>query len=269
MSHIRPHSGNVGGDLREVWAYREVLYFLAWRDVKVRYSQTLLGAGWAVLQPALGVLVLTLAFARVPGLAPEGVAYPVFALCGLVPWIFFSNAVLAGTNSLVTSSNLVTKVYFPRVLVPAAAVLGGLPDLAFSSVLLGVVVTGFGVVSFGGLWLLPFALVLLLAVALGVALWTSVLTVRYRDVRHAVPFALQIAVFMTPVVYSFDVVPRNWRLLLDLNPMVGVIAAWRAAVVGSPLSGLALGLSCLVTAALLGSGLLAFRALEHELADVI
>lgn len=269
ITHIKPRSGLAGLDLPGIWAHRELLFFLAWRDIKVRYSQTLLGMGWAVLQPAATVAVLTLIFSRVPSLRPEGVPYTLFALCGLVPWLFFASTVLAGTNSLVVSSNLVTKVYFPRLLVPAAAVVAGIPDLVLSCVLLLSMMAWYRLSPDSSLLLFPAAVALLLSAALGVVLWSSTLTVRYRDFRHALPFVLQLGFFVTPVIYPLDTAAGTWRRILVLNPLTGVVEMWRASLLGQPVSAAVGALSAGMIICLLVSGIVAFRVLERDLADVI
>jgi lipopolysaccharide transport system permease protein len=243
---------------------------LAWRDVKVRYSQTLLGALWAVLQPVAAAAVFVLVFARLMPRSSQELPYSAFVLSGLVPWVFFSNALLAGANSIITSANLVTKVYFPRILIPAASALAGLLDLLLS----GAVLAGF-------LWLrgvpvsidaaaMVASLLALVAVALGSAFWAAALNVRYRDFRHALPFLVQLGLFVTPVIYSVAGLPASSRkIILMLNPMAGVVETFRSSIFGTALTA-DLGVAWFALSfLLLASGAAVFRAVERELADVI
>lgn len=252
------------------WSYRDLLLFLALRDVKVRYSQTLLGAAWAVLQPLAAAAVFTLFLRGLGGGTSTKLPYSVFVLAGLVPWVFFANAVLAGANSIIASANIVTKVYFPRVLIPAAAVLAGVVDLAVS----GGVLLGFAVWRGADLSLGPAKLLLslsaLMATALGLAFWTAALNVRYRDFRHALPFLVQLALFTTPVIYPISSLPsaiRGW--LPAINPLAGVIETFRAGLFGSTPAP-EIGHTWLVVSLLiLVTGTAIFRWAERGLADVI
>jgi lipopolysaccharide transport system permease protein len=256
----------VGINLRDLWTYRELLYFLTWRDVKVRYKQTLLGAAWAVLQPLLLMLLFTFFFARLAGIDSGQVPYPLFAYAGLLPWTFFANAVANGGNSLVGSTNLITKVYFPRMFIPAAAVGAGLVDLAVAFGLLVVLMIYYGVGLHWGLLLLPLLVVLTTLLALGVGMLMSAFNVKYRDIRYALPFMIQVWMFASPVIYA---VPDRWRWLLSLNPMTGVIEGFRAALFGQPFDGLALGLSVAITLTLLVCSAFVFTRMEKSFADVI
>ncbi|HEX9918888.1 MAG TPA: ABC transporter permease [Pyrinomonadaceae bacterium] len=263
---VTPGKSWVGINLRDMWTYRELLYFLTWRDVKVRYKQTLLGAAWALLQPLLLMLIFTFFFARLAGLDSGAVPYPLFAYAGLLPWTFFANAVANGGNSLVGSTNLITKVYFPRMFIPAAAVGAGLVDFAIAFGLLVVLMIYSGVELHAGLALLPVLVVLTTLLALGVGMLMSAFNVKYRDVRYALPFMIQVWMFASPVIYA---VPDKWRWLLSLNPMTGIIEGFRAALFGQPLDGLTFGLSVAITLVLLVCSAFVFTRMEKSFADVI
>ncbi len=265
---IEPSRGWVAVQLGELWAYRELLYFLAWRDVKVRYKQTALGAAWAILQPLFTMLVFSVFFGRLAGIPSDGAPYPLFALAALIPWTFFANALGQSSNSLVNSAHLIAKVYFPRLIIPLASVLGGLVDLAVASLIFVPMLLYYGVaLSWRVVWLPGFAL-LALATALGVGLWASALNVEYRDVRHVIPFLTQIWMFLTPVVYPGSLVPERWRPLYSLNPMSGVIDGFRWALLGAGAPP-ALPFLVSVTASLLilTTGALYFRRMEKTFAD--
>lgn len=267
---IEPPRGWAHLGLRELWHHRDLLYFLAWRDIKVRYTQAVIGVAWALLQPLLMMVIFTVFLGRLAKVPSDGIPYPVFAFSGLVPWTYFANAVGSATESLVVSSNLVSKVYFPRLLVPAAAILSWLPDLAIASVLVAVLMLIYGIVPAATIVLLPvFALFAVLAAA-SVSTWLSALNVSYRDVRYAVPFVVQLWLFATPVVYPASLVPQRWRPLFGLNPMAGVVEGFRWALFRSeaPMWGL-MGVSLAVTLALFVGGLFWFRRVEHRFADVI
>ncbi|MGH7917789.1 MAG: ABC transporter permease, partial [Candidatus Binataceae bacterium] len=221
--------------LGELWRYRDLFYFLVWRDVKVRYQQTVLGAAWAVLQPFLTMVVFTVFFGRLAGVPSDGVPYPVFSFAALLPWMFFSNAVASSSNSLVGNAGLITKVYFPRMVIPGAAVGAGLVDFAIAAVILFGMIAWYGIaLTWSALMLVPLVMLAALA-ALGVGMWSSALNVKYRDVRYALPFVIQIWLYVTPVIYSPSFVPARWRWLLKLNPLTGIIENFRAALlVGAP-----------------------------------
>ncbi|HMF54723.1 MAG TPA: ABC transporter permease, partial [Pyrinomonadaceae bacterium] len=248
------------------WAYRELLYFLVWRDVKVRYKQTVLGAAWAILQPLLLMLIFNFFFARLGGISSGNIPYPLFAYAGLLPWTFFATAITNSGNSLVGSTNLITKVYFPRTFLPAAAVGAGLVDLAIAFGLLIIMMIYYGVGLHLSFALLPVLIVLVTLLALGVGLLMSALNVKYRDVRYALPFIIQIWMFTSPVIYP---VPERWRWLLSMNPMTGIIEGFRAALFGQPFNWLTLGVSAAITLALLVCSALAFNRMEKSFADVI
>jgi lipopolysaccharide transport system permease protein len=257
-------------DVAEFWRYRELLYFLTWRDIKVRYKQTVLGAAWALLQPLATMLVFSLFFGRVASRPSDGLPYPIFVLAGLVPWTFFSNALSSAGQSVVGSQNLVTKVYFPRLIIPTASVGAGLIDLAISFGMLLVMMLPFGVRPGWGLLAAPALGFGLIVAALGVGTLLSALTVAYRDFRYVVPFMVQLWMFATPSVYlQADAIGPLSRLLLPLNPAYGLIAAFRAAVLGGPFDGYALAVSGGASLILLVAGLAYFRRVERSFADII
>lgn len=257
--------------LRELWEYRDLLTLLTWRDLKVRYAQSVLGVGWAIGQPLLmmGVFSVFLgALAHVP--ARGGFPYPVFVLAGLVPWIFFSNAVTSTGQSVVNSANLVEKVYFPRLVMPLAAMLSWLPDLAISATLLVALMAAYGVAPSWPILLVPAFVVLILLVAGAVGLWVAALNVAYRDVKYAVPFLLQVGMFATPVVYPADLVPAGLRTAYGLNPMVGVVEGFRWALLGSAMpSWSMMAVSAGATVVVFLGGLRYFRSVERYFADVV
>ena len=246
-------------EIRDLWAYRELLYFLAWRDVKVRYKQTALGAGWAILQPVASMLVFTLFFGKLARIPTDGIPYPIFVYAGLLPWTFFANAVTASGDSLVANSNLITKVYFPRMLIPGAAVAAGLVDFAISAVVFLVMMPLYAV---GIQWRMLMAaplLALTVLVALAFGMWIAALNVKYRDVRYAVPFMIQLWMFVTPVIYPVTIVPRRWRWLLYVNPMSGIIQGYRSALLGRALDWTGLLLASAIMLAMLTYSAYAFR----------
>jgi lipopolysaccharide transport system permease protein len=268
---IEPSTGWVPLHLSELWSHREILYFLVWRDIKVRYRQTVIGAAWAIVQPLMTMVVFSVFFGALAKVPSDGVPYPVFAFCALVPWTFFAAGVNQSANSLVASGELITKVYFPRLLIPMARVLAGILDLTLS---LGVL---FGFILFYGFrpsltacfWLPVFVLLAFIA-ALGIGLWLSSLNVKYRDVQHAVPFLVQIWFFATPIAYSSSLVPDSWKLLYALNPLVGVVEGFRWALLGT---GQGPGLMTLTSGAaavvIFVTGAFFFRQVERTFADLI
>ena len=265
---ISPSRGWVSLRLRSVWEYRELLYFLVWRDVKVRYKQTVLGAAWAIIQPVLTMLVFAVFFGRLAKVPSDGVPYPLFAYVALVPWTFFANALTQASNSLVTSGNLITKVYFPRLIMPVASVLSGIVDfiLAFSVLVLLLLWYDVGI-SLRVLWL-PVFVAQAIATALAVALWLSALNVEYRDVRYVVPFMTQFWLFATPVAYPSSLLSEPWRTLYGLNPMAGVVEGFRWALLDTgPRPGAMLAVSSLASLILLVGGAYYFRRLERTFAD--
>lgn len=261
---------SLGVGLRELWEYRELLYFLIWRDVKVRYKQTALGAAWAVLQPLLTMLVFSLFFGRLAKLPSDGVPYPIFAFAALVPWTFFANGLTQGANSLVGSANLIKKVYFPRLAVPAATTLAGLVDLTIAFGVLLAMMAYYGIAPTPNFVWLPAFVLLALATALGVSFWLSALNVQYRDVRYVVPFLTQFWLFATPIAYPSSLLHEPWRTVYGLNPMVGVVEGVRWALLGvNGAPGASIMVSVAAAIALLASGALYFRRMERRFADVV
>jgi lipopolysaccharide transport system permease protein len=256
-------------DLKSLWAYRELFYFLTWRDVKVKYKQTALGAAWAVIQPLFTVIIFSIFFAKLAGMPSDGVPYPLFAYAAVLPWIFFSNAVTKSGASLVGSANLITKVYFPRMIIPAAAVAAGLIDLAVAFGILAVLMIYYAVGMTWGLLMVPALIVVTALLAVAVGMWASALDVRYRDVRHALPFAIQLTMFVTPIIYPASVVPERWRWAFNLNPLTGIIEGYRAALFGRPFDWAALASSVAITLALLFYAAYYFKRVERTFADVI
>lgn len=263
-------SGLRGLRLREVWAYRELAYILSWRDLKVRYKQTAIGAAWAVLQPVLMMVVLTVFFGELAHVKSEGVPYVLFSFTALVPWTLFSNAVTAASQSLIVDRNLVEKAYFPRLVAPMAAIGSYLVDYVIAVGLLCILMPIFGRGFLLTMVWLPVLTVGVVAVTLAIGVASAALNARYRDVQYAIPFLLQIWLFVTPVVYSASIVPARYRWLYSLNPMAGVIDGYRWAVLGiGPRPGMALVVSLAVTVVLLGGGLAYFTKVDKTLADVI
>lgn len=268
---IAPGAGHGALDWRELWTYRELLVFLAWRDVMVRYRQTALGVAWALLQPLALMVVFALFFGRLAGLATKtgGAPYPLFVFAGLLPWTFFATAVGASGNSLVGSAQLVTKVYFPRLIIPLATVLVGLLDLAVSLVLLVPLMYYYGIRPGWTLLLAPLPLLGVVVVTIGVGAFLAALTVAYRDFRFVVPFLIQLWLFVTPVIYPSTLLPEPWRLVQALNPLAGLLDGFRACVLGLPVEWRSLALSAAVGVLAFFGGAAYFRSVERRLADVI
>ena len=268
---IEPKKGWVPIDLKEIWEYRELLYFLTKRDIKVRYKQTVLGGLWAIIQPAFTMIIFTLFFGRLAKMPSDGMPYPIFVYVGLLPWTYFANAVSGSGNSLVGSANLITKIYFPRLIVPTSASLAGLLDFFVAMFVLGILMIHHSFVpSIGGLLLFPFLVGLTFLCAVGVGLWLSAMNVHYRDIRYAIPFLVQVWMFLSPVIYPVSIVNQKYQWLLALNPMGGVIKAFRASILGhQPIDWLLLGLSTAIILLILGSGLFYFRRMEKVFADVV
>ncbi len=272
---IRPPRGWQAINLRDLWLYRELIYFLTWRDIKVRYKQAVLGIGWAILQPIMTMVVFTVIFNRFLGVKPDaGIPeqfYPIFSFAALLPWQFFQGALQRASTSLVSNANLLTKVYFPRLIIPSSAVAAGLVDFAFSLVIMIGLMIYFGVpFTWHLLWLPVFLLVALLT-ALAVGLWFSALNVQYRDVQHMVPFLLTIWMYVSPVVYPIDIinVSKFWQVIYALNPMVGVIQGFRWALFGTNPPGWMSFVSLGMVLVLLVSGVFYFRRMERTFADLI
>lgn len=255
--------------LRDLWLYRELVYFLIWRDVKVRYKQTVLGASWAILQPLMTMLIFTLLFGNLAGIKSNGIPYPVFAYAALLIWTFFANAVTASANSIVGNANLITKIYFPRMIIPGAAVGAGLVDLAIAFLLLILLMVYYRVPpSITSLMILPLVALSCL-LALGVGMWLSALNVKYRDIRYAVPFLIQLWMFVSPVIYPASMLPPKWRRLLLLNPLTGIIENFRVAVFGGSFDWRALAVSTITTLLVLVGAAYSFRRMEKTFADIV
>lgn len=266
---IEPRRRWTALDLRDLWAYRELLYFLIWRDIKVRYKQTILGAAWAIIQPLVTMIIFTYFFGRLARVPTDGVPYPIFFYTGLLLWGFFSNGVTNGANSLIGNSNLITKVYFPRLIIPSAAVGAGLVDFAIASVLLIGMLIYYGFSPTPG-YLMVLPLVLLTTLfALGVGIWLSALNVKYRDIRYALPFVIQIWMFLSPIIYPSSLVPEEWRWVLSLNPMTGLVESFRASLFGRELPWLPLAYSAAFTLIMLIYAAYTFRRMERTFAEFI
>ena len=267
---IRPSKGWVALQLRDLWVYRELLYFLTWRDIKVRYKQTVLGATWAIIQPLFTMLLFTLFFGKLGHIPSDGVPYPIFAYAGLLPWMFFSNAVTNSGNSLVGSSNLITKVYFPRMIIPGAAVLAGLVDLAIAFFILVGLMFYYRVALSWSLLAVPLLVALTSLLAIGVGMWASALNVKYRDIRYALPFCIQLWMFFSPVIYPVSLMPQKWRWILWLNPLSGIIEGFRSALFGvNQFDWTALSISIAMTLGILVYSAYSFRRMERVFADIV
>lgn len=256
--------------LGDLWEYRELVYFLTWRDIKVRYKQTVLGAAWAILQPVLTMLVFSLFFGRLAHMPSEGVPYPIFTFAALVPWTFFANGLTQSSNSLVGSANLITKVYFPRLIVPVATVLSGVIDFVLAFVVLLVMMGYYHIVPSPTVLWLPLFLLLAVTAALGTGLWLSAMNVQFRDVRYTVPFLTQFWLFATPIAYPSSLLHEPWRTIFAVNPMVGAVEGFRWALFGhssAPIA--AVSVSFISASLLLVSGALYFRRMERTFADIV
>lgn len=267
---IQPSSGWTSLKLNEAWEFRELMLFLIWRDIKVRYKQTVLGAAWAILQPFLTMVVFSLFFGRLADIPSEGVPYPIFSFAALVPWAFFANGSNQAANSMVGSANLIKKVYFPRLIVPVAAVMAGLVDFALAFVVLLGMMAFFRIFPTVRIVWLPLFLLLAIVTTLGVGLWLSAMNVQFRDVRYAVPFLIQLWLFITPVAYPSSLLSEPWRTLYGLNPMAGVVEGFRWALLGTEAGSISMVmLSTVVSICLLVSGTFYFKRMERTFADVV
>jgi len=269
--YIKPSSGLAALNLRDLWVYRELVFFMIWRDIKVRYKQTLLGATWAVIQPVMTMLVFNFLFGTVAKVPTDGIPYPIFAYTALLPWGLFVTALNQASRSLTSNNNMITKIYFPRLVLPVASVLAGLVDFAIAFVILIGLMWYFKVQpTLSVVWTLPLFLILAILTALGVALWLSAINVRYRDVNYALPFLTQFWLFITPVAYSAKVISEKWQLVYSLNPMAGVVNGFRWALLGSGNGpDAALWVSVAISMVVLVSGLFYFRNMERTFADTI
>jgi lipopolysaccharide transport system permease protein len=256
-------------NLKEIWASRELLYFLTWRDIKVRYKQTAMGAAWAIIQPLFMMLVFAVFFGIFIGVPTDGLPFMLFFYCGLMPWTFFAGAVSAGSGSLIGSSNLITKIYFPRVIVPTAAVGALLVDMLITLAIL----VGLGIyygIHFTRYWaMLPVLILMTIVLAFEFGVWLSALTVKYRDIRHALPFVLQLWMFLTPIVYPLSVIPDKWRWVMYFNPLTGIVEGIRSVFTAQPFNWTAMAFSTAAMVLMLFSSLYTFRRIEKSFADLI
>jgi lipopolysaccharide transport system permease protein len=268
---IEPRSSWRALDLRELWAYRELLYFLTWRDVKVRYKQTFLGVAWAVIQPLFTMIIFTLFFGRLGGMEARtgGIPYPLFAFAGLLPWTFFANALTTSGNSLVGSANLITKVYFPRLIVPTAAVAAGLVDFAIGFVMLALLMLYYQTPLTPNLLMLPVLVLLITLLATGIGMWLAALNVKYRDIRFALPFAIQLWMFVSPIIYPTEILPAKYHWLFSLNPVTGIIEAFRSSLFGRPFNWTSLTISAVLTVFSLVYAGFSFSRVERRFADIV
>jgi lipopolysaccharide transport system permease protein len=267
---IEPRKGWIPVDFGELWKFRELLYFLAWRDVKVRYKQTAIGVIWAVLQPFLTMVVFTVLFGRFAKMPSDGAPYPIFVYMGLLPWQYFASVLGQSTTSVVTGAQMITKIYFPRLIMPASTAVAALLDLAIASIILGLMMVYYGVAPSAGTLLVPVLVMLTMMNAVGFGMWFSALNVRYRDIQYAIPFVIQIWMFVTPVIYPSSLFGERYAWILSLNPMGGVIEAFRPAVLGHmPIPWTSLGISAAVGVAVFLGGMYYFRSVERYFADVI
>lgn len=268
--YIKPSHGLAALKLRDLWVYRELVFFMIWRDIKVRYKQTLLGASWAVIQPVLTMIVFTFVFGTVAKVPTEGIPYPIFAYTALLPWGLFTTALGQGSRSLTSHQNMITKVYFPRLVLPLASVLAGLVDFVIAFVILIGLMLYYRITPTAAICTLPLFILLAVVTSLGVALWLSAINVKYRDVNYALPFITQFWLFITPVAYSSQIISERWQLIYSLNPMAGVVNGFRWALLGTP-TGPSAELLVSIAIALLAliSGLFYFRSMERTFADTI
>ncbi|MBI5643006.1 MAG: ABC transporter permease [Deltaproteobacteria bacterium] len=267
---IEPKKGWVPVNFREIWSFRELLYFLAWRDIKVKYKQTVLGIIWAVLQPVLAMLIFSVLFGRFAGIPSDGAPYPIFVLIGLLPWNYFAAVLGLSTTSLVTGTNLISKIYFPRLIIPVSSAITALLDLLIGSAVLGIMMIYYGVPFTLNILMVPVLIFITLLNAAGFGIWASALNVKYRDIQYAIPFLIQIWMFVTPVIYPRTLLGEEYGWILLLNPMAGVIEAFRPAVLGHlPMPWNALFISSITGIAVFLGGIFYFRRVERQFADVI
>ena len=268
--YIKPSTGLTALNLRDLWIYRELVFFMIWRDIKVRYKQTLLGAAWALIQPILTMLVFNFIFGTVAKVPTEGIPYPIFSYTALLPWGLFTAALNNASRSLTSNQNMITKIYFPRLVLPLSSVLGGLVDFAIAFLILIVMMIYYKVTPTAAVFLLPLFLLLAVITALGVALWLSAINVQYRDVNYVLPFLTQFWLFLTPVAYSAKVISAKWQLVYSLNPMAGVVNGFRWALLGTNTGpNLNMAISAAISLVVLVSGLFYFRSMEKTFADTI
>lgn len=267
---IQPTHGWRRINLGEIWRYRELLYFLTWRDIKVRYKQTVLGAAWAIIQPFFTMVIFSIFFGRLAKIPSDGIPYPIFSYAALVPWTFFANGLRQSTDSLVTGANLIRKVYFPRMVMPISSILSGVVDFALAFIVLLGMMLFYGIIPTANVVWLPLLLLLALVTSLGVGLWLTAMNVQFRDVRHTVPFLVQAWLFASPIAYPSSLLSEPWRTLYGINPMAGVVEGFRWALLGTETTpGPIIFVSTFVAITLLVSGAFYFRRLEKTFADVV
>jgi lipopolysaccharide transport system permease protein len=267
---IRPPKGWQVINWAELFAYRDLFYFLVWRDIKVRYAQSILGVGWAVIQPVFSMIVLTIVFGNLAGVSSDGAPYALFSFAALVPWTYFSTAMTESSSSLVTSSHMISKVYFPRLIVPLTSVLAKLVDFAIALVLLFAIMAFYATPPTLGIFALPLLVALMCLAAAGTGMWLTALAIQYRDVRYALQFSVQLMMYASPVVYPASIIPEQYRLLYALNPMVGVIEGFRAALIGTqPMPWDFIAIGAVVSSLLFVTGAYYFRRMERIFADVV
>ena len=267
--HISPPKKWIPIDLHELWNYRELLYSFTWRDVKIRYKQTALGFLWAIIQPLFMMLIFTVFFGRLAKIPSDGIPYPLFVLAALLPWTLFAEGITRSTSSMITNANIMTKVYFPRLIMPFSGILSPLVDFVFSFMILVVMMALYGFIPTLNIVFLPLFILLALATSLGIGLWLSALNVQYRDFQYTIPFLIQLGLFASPVVYPASLVPESVRFLYGLNPMAGVIEGFRWALLGTEMPGAMILVSVGMVALLLVSGAFYFRKMEQYYADVV
>ncbi|PSF36316.1 phosphate ABC transporter permease [Aphanothece hegewaldii CCALA 016] len=270
MTIIRPPTKRIFLNLWELWEYIDLLYLFVWKDLKVRYKQTIVGASWAVLQPFMTMVVLSLFFGKLLNIPSQGIPYPVFVFTALVPWTYFTNILVQTSNSIVNNYDVITKAYFPRLLLPMAVIVTGLVDLAIALIILLGIMLFYGIVPTVAIWTLPFFIILTITTAFGIGLWLAALNVEYRDISYILPFITQIWFFITPVTYSSSLIPPQWKAIYGINPMAGVVEGFRWALLGkAEFSGILLLVSALVAVLLVVSGTYYFRFKEDSFADVV
>jgi len=274
ITYLKPAKGLAALNLKDLWDYRELIYFLTWRDLKVRYKQTLLGFTWVLLQPVINMVVFTILFGQLLNVPTGGIPYPIFSFAALLPWLYFASSLSRSSTTLVGSANLISKVFFPRMVIPIAGVLSGLVDFLVSLIVLVGMMLFYKIIPTWNLFLMPLFLLLALLTALGFGLWLSALNVRFRDVNHLVPFIIEIWKYATPVIYGSTLIPEKFRFLLGLNPMTGVVEGFRWAILGSKYvenfnPGPLFIVSISITLLVLISGVIFFRNTERTFADII
>jgi lipopolysaccharide transport system permease protein len=266
---IDANDSHLGLNVRELWAYRELLFFLTWRDIKLRYKQTALGAAWVVIQPLFTMVLFTLLFGKLAKMPSDNIPYPLFAYSALVPWTFFANSITNSGQSLVGSSTLINKVYFPRIFIPAGAVAAGLLDFGIASLLLVPMLIYFKVTLTWQILMLPLFAALATILALGIGMWLAALNVKYRDIRYAIPFLIQLWFFASPVIYPTSIVPPKWKWVVAINPMTGIIGGFRSSLLGSAFDTVSTASSVVITLLIITFSFIAFRRVEDSFADVV